>query len=52
MSEPAPEAAPQEDGVVERVVEGVEETAREATTFVARLGGALSDGFRDGRERS
>ncbi len=51
MSESAPEAT-EEDGVVERVVEDVKETAREATTFVARLGGALSEGFQDGRERS
>ena len=52
MSEAAAEATTHDDGVVERVVEDVKETAHEATTFVARLGGALSEGFRDGRERT
>ena len=51
MSDSAPEAT-EEDGVVERVVDHVEETARAATTFVTRLGGAFSEGFQDGRERS
>ncbi len=47
---PTDDAEP--DGVLERVVEDVQETAEGAVSFVARLGGALSDGFKDGRQRS
>jgi len=39
----------EQDGVLERVAEDVKETAQGAVSFVARMGGALSDGFEDGR---
>lgn len=42
----------EQDGVLERVAENVQETAKETVSLVARMGGALSEGFHDGRRRS
>lgn len=42
----------EQEGVLERVADDVKETAQGAASFVARMGGALSEGFQDGRARS